>query len=139
VVTKLTKIQVQQLVDNKYVKDVKGNTIRFTVIFKEIFAEELIKGESPKEIFRKCDLNPTLIGEIRIKNFTRIINKKLSKSNSMEDSRKFNGKKPHIEAKKYDSLDDSEKVKILESELLEQQQINKLLKKNRELEQKYSI
>jgi hypothetical protein len=138
-VTKLTKDQEKQLVDNKYVKDVKRNTIRFTVEFKEIFAENLIKNELPKEIFRQNGLDPNIIGEVRIKNFTRAISKKLEKNKSLEDYRKFNGKKPHIEAKSYDSLSDSEKVKFLEAKLLEQQQINKLLKKNRELEQKYSM
>jgi hypothetical protein len=137
--TKLTKSQKEQLINNKYVKNVKSNTIRFTVKFKQIFAEELIKDESPKEIFRKNGLDPNIIDEVRIKNFTRAINKKLITSKSMEDERKFNGKKPQIKARNYNNLDDSEKIKILESELLEQQQINKLLKKNRELELKYFI
>ncbi len=132
--TKLTTAQKQQLITNKYVKNVKLDTIRFTDKFKEIFAEELVKNQSPKEIFKNNGLDSNLIGDIRIKNFTRSIKKKLIKNNSMKDDHKYKGRKPHIKAKNYENMDDQEKIKILEAEILEQEQISELLKKISEIE-----
>lgn len=64
---RLTPEEVQQLYENPYVKEVKGNQIIFTDDFKRHFVQEYVEaGKGPTRIFREAGFDTKVLGTKRI-------------------------------------------------------------------------
>lgn len=64
---RLTPEEVQQLYENPYVKEIKGNQIVFTDEFKMHFVQEYKEaGKGPTSIFREAGFDTKILGTKRI-------------------------------------------------------------------------
>lgn len=64
---RLTPEEVQQLYENPYVQEVKGNQIIFTNDFKRHFMQEYAEaGKGPTQIFREAGFDTRVLGTKRI-------------------------------------------------------------------------
>ena len=72
-IRQLSQEEVAALRKNPYIENATTNKIRFTVAFKVEFLSRYENGEAAKEIFRSMGIDPSILGENRIKGITRRI------------------------------------------------------------------
>ena len=110
-----TDEQIQILRENPYVYSVSPYQISLTKEFKEIFYEEGNKGKTPRQILEEYGIDPTILGEHRIKNIAYHIRKEYQKYGRFCEGhsaqRRSGNKKPDAE------LSEKEQLKKLQAEL----------------------
>lgn len=89
-----TKEQMEQLRNNKYVISVTASTVRFSEDFKRLFYQRMHSGETLKEIFRDCGIDPDILGHSRIKSFAYVLNKTAKREEGFIDKRQGNYRHP---------------------------------------------
>ena len=86
----LSKREVELLRRNPYVKSVTESTVTFTEDFKQMAYEAKAKGVSVTETMRKNGIDPEILGEKRIENFSYLLNKKAKSPEGFKDHRSEN-------------------------------------------------
>lgn len=120
-----TKEQMDHLRVNHYVKSISASTIRFTEEFKRLFYERNKSGQSARQIFLSCGIDPDILGQSRIEGFRYVVNKQARRNEGFTDKRQGNYRRPDkAEAGTVES-----RIKQLEHELAYTRQEVEFLKK----------
>lgn len=125
-----TDAQVKKLSKNKWIKNITNKGITYTNEFKQKLVKETENYKKfPQDIFRECNIDPDIVGNIRIKNAAHRWRKQYKNSGIIEDTRTTkSGNKLKRELSDKEKLERAEaKIKLLEAE-------NELLKKNEMIE-----
>ena len=125
-----TDIQVKKLSKNKWIKNITNKGITYTNEFKYKLVKECENYKKfPQDVFRKCGINPEIVGKARIRNVAYKWRKKINSTGEITDTRKTNsGNTLKRELSDKEKLERAEaKIKLLEAE-------NELLKKNELIE-----
>lgn len=85
-----TPEQVEQLRQNKYVKNVSEKSITYTEEFKEIFIMEYNDGKFPSQILIEMGFNPKVLGKRRIDNIVQSTKKQSLRPEGFKDTRADN-------------------------------------------------
>ena len=125
-----TNTQVKKLSKNKWIKNITNKGITYTNEFKYKLVKECENYKKfPQDVFRKCGINPEIVGERRISNSAYRWRKQLNSIGEITDTRKESSGRPlERELSDKEKLERAEaKIKLLEAE-------NELLKKNELIE-----
>ena len=121
----LSKREVEILRCNPYVKSVTSSSVSFTEDFKQMAYDAKIKGVPVAETMRKNGIDPEILGEKRIANFSYLLNKNATREKGFKDHRSENYHRP---AKTGEETVE-ERIKQLEHELAYTRQEVEFLKK----------
>ena len=125
-----TDAQVKKLSKNKWIKNITNKGITYTDEFKYKLVKECENYKKfPQDIFRECNIDPDIVGIVRIQNSAYRWRKQLNSSGEIKDTRKgTSGRRLEHELSDKEKLERAEtKIKLLEAE-------NELLKKNELIE-----
>ena len=85
-----TQEQVEQLRQNKYVKNVSEKAITYTEEFKEVFLLEYNEGKLPSQILDEMGFDYKVLGERRVSNITQSVKKQSVRPEGFKDTRADN-------------------------------------------------
>ena len=85
-----TPEQVEQLRQNKYVKNVSEKAITYTEEFKEVFLLEYNEGKLPSQILDEMGFDYKVLGERRVSNITQAVKKQAVRPEGFKDTRTDN-------------------------------------------------
>ena len=85
-----TPEQVEQLRQNKYVKNVSEKAITYTEEFKEVFLLEYNEGKLPSQILDEMGFDYKVLGERRVSNITQAVKKQYVRPEGFKDTRTDN-------------------------------------------------
>ena len=85
-----TPEQVEQLRQNKYVKNVSEKAITYTEEFKEVFLLEYNEGKLPSQILDEMGFDYKVLGERRVSNITQAVKKQSLRPEGFKDTRNDN-------------------------------------------------
>ena len=122
--------EINELSKNKYVKKVSQKGITYTNEFKYKLVKECENYKKfPQDVFRECDIDPEIVGIIRIQNCAYRWRKQINSTGEIVDTRTTNsGNTLKRELSDKEKLERAEaRIKLLEAE-------NELLKKNELIE-----
>ena len=85
-----TQEQVEQLRQNKYVKNVSEKAITYTEEFKEVFLFEYNEGKLPSQILDEMGFDYKVLGESRVSNITQAVKKQSVRPEGFKDTRADN-------------------------------------------------
>ena len=85
-----TQEQVEQLRQNKYVKNVSEKAITYTEKFKEVFLLEYNEGKLPSQILDEMGFDYKVLGERRVSNITQAVKKQSVRPEGFKDTRADN-------------------------------------------------
>lgn len=85
-----TPEQVEQLRQNKYVKNVSEKAITYTEEFKEVFLLEYNEGKLPSQILDEMGFDYKVLGERRVSNITQAVKKQSVRPEGFKDTRTDN-------------------------------------------------
>ena len=125
-----TDSQVKKLSKNKWIKNITNKGITYTDEYKYKLVKECENYKKfPKDVFRECDIDPEIVGIIRIQNCAHRWRKRINSTGEISDTRTTkSGNTIKRELSDKEKLKRSEtKIKLLEAE-------NELLKKNELIE-----
>lgn len=125
-----TDAQVKKLSKNKWIKNITNKAITYTNEFKYKLVKECEDYKKfPQEVFRECNIDPEIVGIVRIENSAYRWRKQLNNLGEIRDTRKgASGRLLEHELSDKEKLERAEaKIKLLEAE-------NELLKKNELIE-----
>ena len=123
--TKLTEEQLRLLRANVNVEKATEYYVVFTEQFKQLAWERKQGGKRMREIFRENGIDPELLGDKRIQNFSQTLNQRAHEGNGFKDRRTDN-RRPSAE-ETAQTLE--EQVKRLQHELAYTRQEVEFLKK----------
>ena len=90
----LSSRDVEKLRCNPYVKSVTESSVTFTEDFKQMAYEAKLRGVSVAETMKKNGIDPEILGEKRIENFSYLLNKKARSTGGFKDHRNENYHRP---------------------------------------------
>ncbi len=125
-----TDTQVKKLSKNKWIKNITNKAITYTNEFKYKLVKECEDYKKfPQEVFRECNIDPEIVGIVRIEKSAYRWRKQLNNLGEIRDTRKgASGRALEHELSNKEKLERAEaKIKLLEAE-------NELLKKNELIE-----
>ena len=120
-----TDAQVKKLTKNKWIKNITNKGITYTNEFKYKLVKECENYKKfPQDVFRECDIDPEIVGIIRIQNCAYRWRKQINSTGEIVDTRTTNyGNTLKRELSDKEKLERAEaRIKLLEAE-------NELLKK----------
>lgn len=120
-----TEEQIAALRMNKNVTRITEYSVSFTPEFQQYAYEQKKKGRRLADIFREKGIDPTTLGEKRIRNFSQKLNTSSHQTTGFQDLRNTNGKQAAQEA----NISLEEQVKWLRHELEYTRQEVEFLKK----------
>lgn len=126
-----TDEQVQELRKNPYVKNCSNKSITYDISFKEFFMKEYNNGNLPSSIFIKAGFKPSVLGKIRIDQFSYSTKKQSERFEGFKDTRKGNSARP-----KTKDLTIEEENQILKDKISILKQENDFLKRVRFINKK---
>ena len=85
-----TPEQIEQLRQNKYVKNVSEKSITYTEEFKEVFLLEYNGGKLPSQILTEMGFDYKALGERRVSNITQAVKKQSLRPEGFKDTRTDN-------------------------------------------------
>ena len=85
-----TQEQIEQLRQNKYVKNVSEKAITYTEEFKEVFLLEYNEGKLPSQILDEMGFDYKVLGERRVSNITQAVKKQSVRPEGFKDTRADN-------------------------------------------------
>ena len=85
-----TPEQVEQLRQNKYVKNVSEKAITYTEEFKKVFLLEYNEGKLPSQILAEMGFDYKVLGERRVSNISYAIKKQSVRPEGFKDTRSDN-------------------------------------------------
>lgn len=120
-----TEEQIAVLRMNKNVTRITEYSVSFTPEFQQYAYEQKKKGRRLADIFREKGIDPEILGEKRIRNFSQKLNTSSHQTTGFRDRRNTNGKQAVQEA----NMSLEEQVKWLRHELEYTRQEVEFLKK----------
>lgn len=120
-----TEEQIAALRMNKNIIRITEYSVSFTPEFQQYAYEQKKKGRRLADIFREKGIDPAILGEKRILNFSQKLNKSVHQATGFLDQRNTNGKQAVQEA----NMSLEEQVKWLRHELEYTRQEVEFLKK----------
>lgn len=120
-----TEEQIAVLRMNKNVTRITEYSVSFTPEFQQYAYEQKKKGRRLADIFREKGIDPTILGEKRIRNFSQKLNTSSHQATGFQDRRNTNGKQAAQEA----NMSLEEQMKWLRHELEYTRQEVEFLKK----------
>ncbi len=120
-----TEEQIAVLRMNKNIIRVTEHSVSFTPEFHQYAYEQKKKGRRLADIFRERGIDPAILGEKRIQNFSQKLSKSAHQATGFVDQRSTNGKQAAQEA----NMSLEEQVKWLRHELEYTRQEVEFLKK----------
>ena len=82
---KFTEQEMLTLRNSKYVLDVSPSIVHLSAEFKNLFWEELSKGNLPREIVSTLGIDPNILGDSRINGLKTMIGNEVKKKNGFRD------------------------------------------------------
>jgi len=119
-----SKVEIEVLSRNKYVKHVSVKGITYTDEFKRHFISEYEKGKLPRTIFEESGFNVNVLGKERVKSATKRWSSAFRNEGieGLQDTRKENSGRPREKEltleEKYERLMAQNKLLKAENELL---------------------
>ena len=125
-----TDAQVKKLSKNKWIKNITSKGITYTDEFKYKLVKECENYKKfPQEVFRECNIDPEIVGIVRIQNCAYRWRKQINYIGEITDTRTT--KSGNTLKRK---LSDKEKLKRAEAKIKLLEAENELLKKNELIE-----
>lgn len=116
--------ELNSLAANPYVKNVSEKSITYSTEFKEKFMSEYDYGKLPSQIFRDAGFDVKILGNQRIKEFSRRCRKMCLRPEGFEDTRKEKSGRPSVK-----ELSPEEELQRLKHKIKYLEQENEFLKK----------
>lgn len=107
-----TPEQVEQLRNNKYVKQVSEKAITYTEEFKEIFILEYKTGKLPSQILAEMGFDSKVLGKSRIDNISKNIRKQSKRPEGFKDTRSTESGRPRERELTQEELIERQKQEI---------------------------
>ncbi|WP_244924137.1 IS3 family transposase [Brochothrix thermosphacta] len=122
-----TPEHIKLLQENQYVENISEKSITYSDEFKRHFVSESLNKKTAKQIFSAAGLDPAIIGENRMKSFSKKWRKRYREKGilSLKDTRKESSGRPRKKA-----LTPEQHVEMLQNKIALLEQENDLLKKS---------
>ena len=127
--TIFTKEQINELKNNKYVRNITEKSITYTDEFKELFVTKYNDGMLPTAIFSESGFDVTVLGRRRILSSCKRFRDCADRLEGFKDTRISNSGRPSTKDKTTE-----EQLKLAQEKILYLQQENEFLKKIRRVE-----